>query len=149
MQLRNCLANLPPSLVTVLGNANTVSFICKSPVDDLANLLKAAQNVVVEIQYRLSASAAKEPHAESKQQSVYLGWTGMPSQRSSKPSINKNAARGNTSRELESNGVEIDATFGRMIGLAEGQKVSLWLLITDLRLTTGYRLGYYYILTHL
>ena len=86
-------------------------------------MVKAAQNVVVELQYRLSISSIKEPHTDSKQQSVYLGWTGLPSQRSSKPPTSKAGAREVTLRDSESNGVEIDATFGRMIGLTEGQKV--------------------------
>ena len=88
-------------------------------------MVKAAQNVVVEIQYRGPAPSSKDSPAESKQQSVYVGWTGMSSQRNSKSLMSRNGARGNSARETEAGTVEIDATFGRMIGFAEGQKVGI------------------------
>ena len=55
----------------------------------------------------------------------------MPSQKS-KASVNKNAVRGNSTRETAAGVVEIDATFGRMIGFAEGQKVGSTPLMTSL-----------------
>lgn len=53
------------------------------------------------------------------QRSVYVGWTGMAS--TSKPaSIAERAGR----RAKDDSGVvEIDAMFGNMLGLADGQKV--------------------------
>ncbi|MCJ1395579.1 Peroxisome biosynthesis protein pex1 [Xylographa bjoerkii] len=107
MQLRNCLVNLPVSLVTALVNANT-----------------AVQNVIVELQYRANVSSPKSPNAPNAQQSVYVGWTGMASQRRPSASIGRTHAKNISSREQDIGVVEVDATFGRTLGLAEGQKVS-------------------------
>ena len=79
--------------------------------------------MVVELQYRGPIPSSKDAPTESKQQSVYVGWTGMPSQRTSKSSVSKNGVRGNSIRETDAGTVEIDATFGRMMGFTEGQKV--------------------------
>ncbi|MCJ1481772.1 Peroxisome biosynthesis protein pex1 [Schaereria dolodes] len=111
IQLRNCLINLPPSLVEILVNANAT-----------------AQNVVVELQYRtedFSAVSAKEVNSKYAQQSLYVGWTGMPSQRKPVNLNGKGSIRNHSSRGQEVQVVEIDATFGRTIGLAEGQKVGV------------------------
>lgn len=102
--LKNCLVNLPASLVELLNNINAI-----------------VQNVVVEVQFKQNTLPAVDgkdkPSTATK--SVFLGWTGMQSQtRRSLPSIS-----GRT-RE-ESPVVEIDTTFGRLVGLSDGAKVSL------------------------
>jgi hypothetical protein len=91
--LKNCLLNLPASLVNVLSNSNAV-----------------VQNVVVELSFRQVAGSDGKP---GKQQSVFLGWTGMRSQ----------TRRAGPRQEQEVAGVEVDGTFGRLLGLREGMKV--------------------------
>jgi len=117
VQLKNCLINLPSPLVAVLVNANT-----------------PAQNVVVELQYRQLSPASRskdENNGTSQQRSLYVGWTGMSSKRKLVPIVSRDGisgGRGGTAgREQEVAVVEIDATFGRMIGLAEAQKVGILL----------------------
>lgn len=115
--LRNCLLNLPSTLVSVLLNSNTI-----------------AQNVVVELSYRAPAPPSSTQDPKQKQigilKSVFLGWTGMQSQ--SKPTsivgregiaASARGEGGGGRREVDT--VEVDATFGRLLGLAEGMKV-LW-----------------------
>ncbi|KAF7591794.1 Peroxisome biosynthesis protein pex1 [Aspergillus hancockii] len=105
--LKNCLLNLPPSLVALLVNANTV-----------------AQNVIVELQYRPSSGKAGNP----TQRSCYLGWTGMPSKRKLAPVVGKDGINsGSSSREQDVSTVELDTTFGRVLGLAEGQRVGIFI----------------------
>jgi hypothetical protein len=91
--LKNCLLNLPTSLVNVLLNSNAV-----------------VQNVVVELSFKSATGSDGKP---GKQQSVFLGWTGMRSQ----------TRRSGPRQEQEVAGVEIDATFGRLLGLKDGMKV--------------------------
>ncbi|TKA76161.1 hypothetical protein B0A49_03966 [Cryomyces minteri] len=110
--LKNCLVNLPPSLVSVLLDANTI-----------------AQNVVVELSYRqaIPPTADRNSNGTSPQKSVYLGWTGMQSQRKLAPVVSREGiggTRGNT-REQEISVVEVDATFGRLLGLGDGLKVGV------------------------
>jgi peroxin-1 len=93
--LKNCLLNLPSSLVNVLLNSNAV-----------------VQNVVVELSFRQAAGSDGQP---GKQQSVFLGWTGMRSQ----------TRRAGVRMEQEVPGVEVDGTFGRLVGLREGMKVRI------------------------
>ncbi|KAI9710420.1 MAG: hypothetical protein M1812_007456 [Candelaria pacifica] len=111
VQLKNCLVNLPATLVSVLVNADT-----------------AAQNVVIELAYPSSPSlstGAKSSDGSGTQKSVFVGWTGMPSKRKLVPVT---AARGGVGeREQEAATVEIDATFGRLLGLADTQKVGVLL----------------------
>ncbi|EER25938.1 Peroxisome biosynthesis protein pex1 [Coccidioides posadasii str. Silveira] len=112
--LKNCLVNLPPSLVSLLVNANT-----------------PAQNVIVELQYRASSPGSSSPGTASSQRYAYTGWTGMPSKRKLTPVIGKNSmnsSRG-VSRDQEITVVEIDSIFGRVLGLNDGQKVGLLLHI--------------------
>lgn len=92
--LKNCLLNLPSSLVNVLNNSNAV-----------------VQNVVVELSFKQAAGSDGKP---GKQSSVFLGWTGMTSK----------ARRSGVRGEQETAGVEVDGTFGRLVGLREGTKVS-------------------------
>ncbi|KAK2751899.1 Peroxisome biosynthesis protein pex1 [Onygenales sp. PD_40] len=111
--LKNCLVNLPPSLVSLLVNANT-----------------PAQNVIVELQYRsTSAASASQSAGGPSQKSSYVGWTGMPSKRRLAPVVSKDGISGTrgASREQEIPTVEIDSTFGRVLGLSDGQRVGLLL----------------------
>lgn len=93
--LKNCLLNLPSSLVNVLLNSNAV-----------------VQNVVVELSFK---SASGNDGKSGKQQSVFLGWTGMRAQ----------TRRSGPRQDQEVAGVEVDATFGRLLGLKDGMKVRL------------------------
>jgi len=110
--LKNCLVNLPSTLVSVLVNASAV-----------------AQNVVVELSYRQpSPPGASDARNAAPQKSVFVGWTGMQSQRRlasvvGRDSLNRNQA--NSQQDIAA--VEVDTTFARLIGLAEGQKVGIQL----------------------
>lgn len=68
------------------------------------------QNVVVELSFKQAPGSDGKP---GKQQSVFLGWTGMRSQ----------TRRSGPRQEQEVAGVEVDGTFGRLLGLREGMKV--------------------------
>ncbi|KAI4205123.1 MAG: hypothetical protein LQ346_001520 [Caloplaca aetnensis] len=103
--LKNCLVNLPQSLVNVLVQTNA-----------------PAQDVVVEILANDSAAFGK--NGPGIQRSVYVGWTGMPSARQSPSFASHRHEQGPTKEPAI---MDIDATFGRMLGLAEGQKVGLLL----------------------
>jgi len=128
IQLRNCSVNLPPPLVIALGNSNTVSrCFTQHRLDPLLfnhiNSIKAVQNVVVELQYRSPTASAKG--TQPIQQSIYVGWTGMASQkRPQSPTV-----RGTVSTATKESGsgvVELDESFGRMMGFADGQKVGVF-----------------------
>lgn len=60
-----------------------------------------------------------------------MGWTGMPSKRRLAPVVTKegiSGSRGNqAAREQEIPIVEVDTTFGRLLGLADGQKLGVLL----------------------
>ncbi|GAB1211887.1 hypothetical protein ATERTT37_001011 [Aspergillus terreus] len=106
--LKNCLVNLPPSLVALLVNANTT-----------------AQNVIVELQYSPTAGRA---NGNSAQRSCYLGWTGMPSKRKLAPVVGRDGiSSGSSAREQDVSTVELDTTFGRVLGLSEGQSVGIFI----------------------
>lgn len=98
--LKNCLLNLPASLVNVLLNSNAV-----------------VQNVVVELSFRQAAGSDGKP---GKQQSMFLGWTGMRAQ------TRRATGPVSSGREPEVPGVEVDGTFGRLLGLREGMKVRIF-----------------------
>ncbi|PHH59702.1 hypothetical protein CDD81_2648 [Ophiocordyceps australis] len=100
--LKNCLVNLPPSLVSLLVNINT-------PV----------QNVIVELSFRPG-------NAGSAPRSVFVGWTGMPSKRRPAPLVGRDGALGarGSMREHEAQLVEMDATFARTVGLDDGLKLT-------------------------
>ncbi|PGG96525.1 peroxin-1 [Blastomyces parvus] len=111
--LKNCLVNLPPSLVSLLVNANT-----------------PAQNVVVELQYRPTSGASNpQSNAGQSQKCSYVGWTGMPSKRRLAPVVSRDGISGarGSSREQEIPTVELDSTFARVLGLSDGQRVGLLL----------------------
>ena len=133
VQLRSCLVNLPPSVVTVLVNADTVRFYRDRKCKNLANRAKAAQNVVIEIQYQAPTSSTNQHHLKGSDQSFYVGWTGLPSQQGSRALGRRNGSKGSSIREQDSGVVEIDSTFARMIGLVEGQKVAFLPLIWSIK----------------
>ncbi|KAH8179958.1 ATPase family associated with various cellular activities (AAA) domain-containing protein [Sarocladium implicatum] len=110
VHLKNCLVNLPPSLVSLLVNVNT-----------------PAQNVVVELSFR-----APPPHAQSttsstgvQQQSIFVGWTGMPSKRRAAAPVSRDGISGSRgSRDQDVQAVEIDATLAKSLDLSDGQRVT-------------------------
>ncbi|GAB7359273.1 hypothetical protein MBLNU230_g5930t1 [Neophaeotheca triangularis] len=112
--LKNCLLNLPSSLVSVLLNANAI-----------------AQNVVIELSWRPPPPPGVDPKAAKApgtQRSVFLGWTGMQSQTKLASVIgrdgrNSRSTGGKEEREVQT--VEIDGTLGRLLGLSEGSKVGV------------------------
>ncbi|KAH7072818.1 P-loop containing nucleoside triphosphate hydrolase protein [Paraphoma chrysanthemicola] len=108
--LKNCLVNLPSTLVSVLVNANAV-----------------AQNVVVELSYRQPPPpGASDARNASPQKSVFVGWTGMQSQRRLASVVGRDGLRGSpATSQQDIPAVEVDTTFARLIGLAEGQKVGI------------------------
>ncbi|OCL10889.1 AAA-domain-containing protein [Glonium stellatum] len=114
--LKNCLVNLPSSLVSVLVNANTL-----------------AQNVVVELNYRQPPhpNISDTKNAPSVQKSIFAGWTGMQSKRKLAPVVGRDGLSGSrgsvVNRDQDIPVVEVDATFARLLGLAEGQKVGILL----------------------
>lgn len=88
--------------------------------------LQPAQNVVVELQYRsqtLSSGAISSNNSTGFQRSAYVGWTGMPSR--TRPASVINTDRARPGREQETQTVEIDATFAKVLGLSEAQKIGI------------------------
>ncbi|KAJ4342809.1 Peroxisome biosynthesis protein pex1 [Ascochyta clinopodiicola] len=110
--LKNCLVNLPASLVSVLVNANAV-----------------AQNVVVELSYRQPPPpGASDARNASPPKSIFVGWTGMQSKRRLAAVVDRNGLRNSpAASQQDIAAVEVDATFARLIGLNEGQKVGIQL----------------------
>ncbi|KFA78368.1 hypothetical protein S40288_04924 [Stachybotrys chartarum IBT 40288] len=107
VRLKNCLVNLPPTLVSLLVNADTV-----------------VQNVVVELTYR--AASDGQSAGKAQQRSVFMGWTGMPSKRRSAALVGRDGlanSRGSL-RDKEIQLVELDATLAGTLELSEGQKVT-------------------------
>ncbi|KAF3061800.1 Peroxisome biosynthesis protein PAS1 [Daldinia childiae] len=111
VHLKNCLVNLPTSLVNLLVTVNT-----------------PAQNVVVELNYRvpLPANGSPQTNGSSSQRSLYVGWTGMPSKRKIASIVDRDGIIGTrgSGRDQEVASVEIDATLARTLGLPDGQKVT-------------------------
>ncbi|KAL8672677.1 MAG: hypothetical protein Q9168_002883 [Polycauliona sp. 1 TL-2023] len=108
VSLKNCLVNLPQSLITILENSNV-----------------STQDVVVEILVKDSATSSKD--GKTAQRSIYTGWSGMPTTRRASPLSASRSERSLANRELDIACVEIDSTFGRMLGLANGQRAGLLL----------------------
>ncbi|KAK3489532.1 P-loop containing nucleoside triphosphate hydrolase protein [Neurospora hispaniola] len=111
VHLQNCFVNLPPSLASLLSNVNT-----------------PAQNVIVELNYRVQSTpdaiASGAPASVNK--NIYVGWTGMPSKRKVNPMVGSHGidrTRSTSSRDQEIPLVEIDTTLAGTLGLKEGQKV--------------------------
>ncbi|ROW02048.1 hypothetical protein VPNG_07662 [Cytospora leucostoma] len=107
VHLKNCLVNLPSSLVSLLVNVNT-------PV----------QNVIVELNYRdASGKPADKSSGSSPQKSVYLGWTGMPSKKKVASVVGRDGSSVSRLREQDLPLIEIDPTLANTLGLKEGQRV--------------------------
>ena len=107
--LKNCLVNLPSSLIALISNTNT-------PV----------QNVIVELQYRsqiLSSGAVSSNNAAASQRSAFAGWTGLPSK--TRPASLLSQERSRSGRDIEIQTVEIDASFAKSLALIEGQQIGL------------------------
>lgn len=104
--LKNCLVNLPSSLVGLLLNSNAV-----------------VQNVVAELAYTQSTPATGDDkgNAAKTQKSVFLGWTGMRSQ-TRMGSLVARERSGRQDQEVPT--VEIDSTYAKLVGLTDGMKVS-------------------------
>ena len=81
---------------------------------------QVVQNVIIELQYKDSSTiqVSKRPSGAS-QRSVYVGWTGMASTAKSTPVTDRSGRR----PKEEVGVLEIDAVFGRVLGLVDGQKV--------------------------
>ncbi|KAJ4296121.1 Peroxisome biosynthesis protein pex1 [Collariella sp. IMI 366227] len=108
VHLQNCFVNLPASLASLLANVNT-----------------PAQNVVVELAYRVPSPAGGSSSGAAPTKSIYVGWTGMPSKRRVAPLVGRDgysSMRGG--REQEVSLVEMDATLAATVGLKDGQKVT-------------------------
>ncbi|PMD39552.1 putative peroxisome biosynthesis protein PAS1 [Hyaloscypha variabilis F] len=110
--LKNCFVNLPSSLCSLLVNVNTL-----------------AQNVIIELNYRVPPSPnSTQTNGVPTQRSIYVGWTGMQSKNKPAPVVSRDGisgSRGNTSsRQQDVPLVEIDATFAHALGLSDGQKIT-------------------------
>jgi len=127
VQLGNCMVNLPSALTAVLEDANIVSHSCWESSKILI-MPKAAQNVIVEVRSRNDPSMPVKP--------MYAGWTGMSSRRKLVPVVGKNTRTGAPSREREVALLEVDATFGKLLGFVDGMKVRL-LRTTDMWILIG------------
>lgn len=79
----------------------------------------------MELQYKDSRKSSTESKDGNvpRQRSVFVGWTGMQSQRRLAFGVDRGVGRNISGSMAETAVVEIDATFGRMLGLGEGQKV--------------------------
>ena len=78
--------------------------------------------MVIEIQYKEPSSTAttSKRFNGTSHRSVFAGWTGMASTAKSPATVERSGRR---PRE-EMGVVEIDAIFGRMLGLVDGGKVA-------------------------
>ncbi|KAM0141428.1 hypothetical protein ACHAP3_002292 [Botrytis cinerea] len=110
IHLKNCLVNLPSSLSSLLVNINAL-----------------AQNVIVELNYRLPPpQSPNQTNGAPTQRSIFVGWTGMQSKRKLAPIVGRDGISGTrgSGREQEVQVVEIDATFARTLGISDGQKIT-------------------------
>jgi len=101
---------------------------CAHVVDTLVTVKQPAQNVVVELSYRvpLPPGSAGAGGATSTQKSVFVGWTGMSSKRRVAPIVSRDGisgSRGSSARDQEVPLVEMDATLAATMGLQDGQKI--------------------------
>lgn len=81
---------------------------------------KVAQDVVVELQYTPKPPAGAKKKEKPNTKSVYVGWTGMQSQRKTIPVI----GGGRTpTKEREINSVELDSVFASTLGLLDRMPV--------------------------
>jgi peroxin-1 len=96
---------------------------------ELTRLAQVAQNVVVELSYRQPPPpGASDARTASPQKSVFVGWTGMQSKRRLAAVVDRNGLRNSpAASQQDIAAVEVDATFARLIGLNEAQKVGIQL----------------------
>ena len=122
-QLRNCLVNLPSHLSQALVNANTVRSFFKSLWPRHSDFYQPAQNVVVQLDYRIPSETATASRQETSEKTVFVGWTGLSSQSRATASRYDQTSVRHGSNERGVGTVEIDSIFGRMLGIAELSKV--------------------------
>jgi peroxin-1 len=128
IHLQKCLVNLPPSLVSLLMNLDTVSTMPSNSFRTALTLLQPTQNVIVELSFNDGSSGSersRDSHSTSKR-SVYVGWTGMPSKHKVASLMQRSGlsdGRDSALREKEVSLVEIDAILALTLGLYDGQKV--------------------------
>lgn len=107
MQLRNCLVNLPSTLVGILDGA-------KTPV----------QNCIVELQLRAPSSSPL-----SHFRSIFVGWTGFSSKSraslTSSRNFNRDQPYGSSSGPTDTPTVELDSAFARNLNIVDGAKVGI------------------------
>lgn len=83
----------------------------------------------MELSYRPTTSAARNEDGAKgppETRSLYLGWTGMPSQTRLAPLVGRDGiqgGRGGRRQEQETATVELDSALARMLGITEGVKV--------------------------
>lgn len=97
--------------------------------DEMLMFSQVAQNVVVELSYRQPPPpGASDSRNATPPKSVFVGWTGMQSQRRLASVVGPGGLRGSsTTNQQDIPAVEVDTTFARLIGLTEGQKVGILL----------------------
>jgi peroxin-1 len=102
--LKNCLVNLPSSLVGLLLNSNAV-----------------VQNVIVELSFKTASPGQDaKPKNAGTSRSVYLGWTGMRSQTRTGSLVRRDGS-GRQDQDIPT--VEIDSTYAKSLDLTDGTKV--------------------------
>ncbi|KAI5804199.1 P-loop containing nucleoside triphosphate hydrolase protein [Peziza echinospora] len=101
---KNCLLNLPGSLVNVLVGSNT-----------------PAQNVIVELTWKATSPTT----GLTTTRSAFAGWTGMQAKRRTVASTSSRS--GSAMREEAT--VEMDPAYARTVGLTEGTKIHISLHI--------------------
>ena len=119
--LRSCLVNLPGPVSAALHDAGEV-----------------AQNVAVELEIpsKTSKPSIRTESVSARTRSLYVGWTGLTSKAgpaiTSAYAARRNGGVFNDSQAL----VEIDAVYGRQLGLYHGQEVALIVHLRPPEVTT-------------
>lgn len=86
----------------------------------ITNNSEVAQDVVVELQYTPKPPAGAKKKDKTVSKSVYVGWTGMQSQRKTVPVM----GGGRTpTKERTINSVELDSIFASTLGLSDRMPV--------------------------
>ncbi|KHJ31369.1 putative peroxisome biogenesis factor 6 [Erysiphe necator] len=114
VHLNNCLVNLPATLCSLLTNVNNL-----------------AQNVIVELTYRVHVPGSNSTNELSNSKSIYVGWTGFQSRRKLVPIVDKNGISGIRSSFFAEGGgdqeialIELDYNFARTLEISDGLKVT-------------------------
>lgn len=107
VQLRNCLVNLPSTLVSILDDA-------KTPV----------QNCIIELQLSGAGPSTSPPF-----QSVFVGWTGFNSKSRASLTSSRHSNRdqhySSSSGPTDTPTVELDSAFARNLNIIDGAKVGI------------------------